>query len=223
MKRGVRLWLKGVALTLGLFVAIYAGVLRPWHLHWGATPAEAHAALPGDEFITNARGQVTHAITINAAPEKVWPWLMQIGQDRSGFYSYTFLENAFGCDMPKVEHLVPEWKPRTRGETVWFCDPKRFNGEGKMIPAVIETDHAFAMITPADWKRVERGGPAREGIWSFTLQPAQGGETRLIARVRNGPPPTLGALLMGRLLWEPAHFVMEQKMLRTIRHLAERS
>ena len=56
MKRRLLLWLKAVVLTLGVFVTIYAGVLRPWHLHWGATPAEVHAALPGDEFILNAKG-----------------------------------------------------------------------------------------------------------------------------------------------------------------------
>ncbi|HXJ91019.1 MAG TPA: hypothetical protein VMS18_29695 [Candidatus Binatia bacterium] len=220
-------WLKRIVIIIVIGLTIPALVyhlgLREWCLHWGTTSAEAHRALPGDELFPAYTGEATHAITIHAAPEKIWPWLMQIGQDRSGFYSYTFLENAFGCDMPKVERLVPDWKPRTRGEAVWFCDPKRYNGEGKMIPAVVETDRSFAMIMPADWKRVERGGPAREGMWSFTLQSAEGGNTRLIARLRNGPPPTLGALMMGRLFWEPAHFVMEQKMLRTIRDLAERS
>jgi len=63
---------------------------------------------------------------------------MQIGQDRSGLYSYTPLENLFGCEMPKVEALKPEWKPRTQGETVWFCAPQRFNGQGYMVAAVVE-------------------------------------------------------------------------------------
>jgi hypothetical protein len=78
------------------------------------------------------------------------------------------------------------------------------------------------MVGVKDWQSIQAGGHAQEGFWSFTLQPTNDGQTRLIARVRNGPPPTLGARLMGRLFWEPAHFVMEQKMLRTIRDLAER-
>jgi len=220
-------WLKRITLVAIVVLAVPALVyhfgLRQWCLHWGTTPAEARATLPGDEIFPVYTGEATHAITIQATPDKIWPWLMQIGQDRSGFYSYTFLENAFGCSMPKIERLVPEWKARTRGEIVWFCDPKRFNGQGKMIPAVVEPNRTFTMVSPADWQRLQAGGQASEGFWSFTIEPVDGGKTRLIARVRNGPPPSLGSRLMGRLFWEPAHFVMEQKMLRTIRNLSERS
>jgi hypothetical protein len=223
----MRKWLKRtvvvIVLTLTIPALVYHLGLRGWCLRWGTTAAEAHGALPGDDLFPAYTGEATHAITIHAAPDKIWPWLMQMGQDRSGFYSYTFLENAFGCDMPKVERLVADWKPRTRGETVWFCNPKRFNGQGKMIPAVVETDRAFAMVSPSDWQNVQAGGYAQDGIWSFTIQPTTNGQSRLIARVRNGPAPTLASRLMGRAFWEPAHFVMEQKMLRTIRDLAERS
>lgn len=219
-------WLRRFAIIL-FTVLVAAGLvyhlgLRHWCLRWGTTPAEAHANLPGDTLFPAYASEATHAITIQAPPEKVWPWLMQIGQDRSGFYSYTFLENAFGCDMPKVEHLVPDWKARTPGETVWFCNPRRFSGQGQMIPAVVDTDRAFAMVSPKDWQRLQVGQCAQDGIWSFTLQP-EGDRTRLIARVRGGTPPSLVSRMMGRLFWEPAHFVMEQKMLRTIRDLAERS
>jgi len=69
---------------------------------------------------------------------------------------------------------------------------------------------------------MQTGGNASEGFWSFTLKPLENGETRLIARVRSGTSPTLAGRLAGRLFWEPAHFVMEQKMLRTIRDLSER-
>jgi len=220
-------WFNRITLAIVLILAVPALVyhfgLRTRCLQWGTTASEAHAAMPGDEVFPVYTGEATHAITIRATPDKIWPWLMQIGQDRSGFYSYTILENAFGCSMPKVERLVPEWKPRTRGETVWFCDPKRFNGEGKMIPAVVDTNRAFTMVSPKDWQQVQAGGYALEGFWGFTLQPIDAGTTRLIARVRSGPPPSLGSRLMGRLFWEPAHFIMEQKMLRTIRDLSERS
>ena len=213
------------ALVTVLVVAglVYHLGLRHWCLGWGTTRTELHATLPADDLFPVYTSEATHAITIHATPEKIWPWLMQIGQDRSGFYSYTFLENAFGCDMPKVEHLVPEWKPRVPGETVWFCNPKRFSGEGKMIPALVEPDRAFAMVSANDWRNLQAGAKAQEGFWSFTLQPTGDGATRLIARIRGGTPPTLSSRLMGRLFWEPAHFVMEQKMLRTLRDLAERT
>jgi len=219
-------WIQRSALTL-LTVLVLAGLvyhlgLRNWCMRWGATPAEVHATLPGDDLFPVYKGQATHAITIHASPQQVWPWLMQIGQDRSGFYSYTIFENMFGADMPKVEHLVPDWKPRAVGETVWFATPKRFGGQGKMIPAIVEPNRAFAMVSPNDWQRLQAGGSAQEGMWTFTLEPLGDGQTRLIARVRGGTPPTLTSRLVGRLFWEPAHFVMEQKMLRTIRDLSER-
>ena len=201
----------------------YRLALRGRCLRWGTTPAEVNATLPGDDLFPVYAGEATHAITIQASPQKVWPWLMQIGQDRSGFYSYTFLESLAGCDMPRVERLVPEWKPRTLGETVWFATPKRFGGQGRMIAAVVQPQRSFVMVSANDWERLQAGRPAREGFWSFTLEPPGDGRSRLIARVRNGPPPTLASRAVGRLFWEPMHFIMEQKMLRTIRDLSERS
>ena len=215
--------------TIYMLLAILAAAglayhlgLRQWCLHWGTTSTELHLTFPGDDLVPAYTSDSTHAITIHAAPEKIWPWLMQIGQDRSGFYSYTYLEDAFGCEMPEVHRLVADWKPRTTGETVWFCAPRRFHGQGKMIAAIVEPDHAFTMVTTNDWSRLHAGGKVQEGIWSFTLAPSQDGQTRLIARLRGGAPTSFGARLLGRLFWEPAHFVMEQKMLRTIRDLAEK-
>jgi hypothetical protein len=222
----VKKWISRSALALLAFLVV-AGLayhlgLRNWCLHWGTTPAEAHATLPGDDLFPAYAGEATHAITIHASPQQVWPWLMQIGQDRSGFYSYSFLENAVGCDMPKVERLVPDWKPRTVGETVWFATPRRFRGQGRMIAAVIQPQRSFVMVTANDWANLQAGKRAQESFWSFTLEPLGDGQTRLIARVRGGTPPTLTSRAVGRLFWEPLHFVMEQRMLRTIRDLSER-
>ncbi len=219
-------WLRRSALVL-LTVLVVAGLayhlgLRNWCLHWGTTPAEAHATLPGDDLFPLYAGEATHAITIHASPQQVWPWLMQIGQDRGGFYSYSFLENSIGADMPKVERLVPEWKPRAVGETVWFATPKRFGGQGRMIAAVVLPQRSFVMVSPNDWERLQAGRPAQEAFWSFTLEPLGNGQSRLIARVRGGTPPSLASRAVGRLFWEPMHFVMEQKMLRTMRDLSER-
>jgi hypothetical protein len=147
---------------------------------------------------------------------------MQIGQDRSGFYSYTFLENAIGADMPKVERLVSEWKPRAVGETVWFATPKRFGGQGRMIAALVEPQRSFVMVAQNDWERLQTGRHAQAGFWSFTLEPLGDGQSRLIARVRGGKPATFMSMITGRLFWEPMHFIMEQRMLRTIRDLSER-
>ena len=222
----MRKWLLRAGITLlAVFVAaglIYHLALRGWCLRWGTTPAEARATLPGDDLFPVYAGEATHAITIHAPPELVWPWLMQIGQDRSGFYSYTFLENLAGCEMPRVEHLVPGWKPRAAGETVWFATPKRFGGQGRMIAAVVQPPRWFVMVSANDWARLQAGRPAQEGFWSFTLEPLGDRQSRLIARLRGGTPPSLVSRAAGRLFWEPMHFIMEQRMLRTIRDLSQR-
>jgi hypothetical protein len=221
MKKWVLRFVFGVLSFFVVAGLVYHLGLRNWCLHWGTTAAEVHASLPGDDLFPVYDGEATHAITIHASPQQIWPWLMQIGQDRSGFYSYTFLENAIGADMPKVERLVPEWQPRALGETVWFATPKRFGGQGRMLAAMVEPGRAFVLVMPNDWEKLRAGQPARDGFWSFTLQPLGDGQTRLIARVRGGEPSTLTSRLTGRLFWEPAHFVMERKMLRRIRDLAE--
>jgi hypothetical protein len=213
-------FLKLVTPVLAVFLVVCAFVLRPWHQRWGATDAEVHAVLPGDDLV-RAQGQVTHAITINAPPEKVWPWLMQIGQDRSGFYSYTPLENLVGCAMPKVERLVPDWTPRAVADTVWFGTPKHFQGQAYMVAAVVEPQKAFVMVASPDWKKIQAGGHGEGGSWGFVLQSVDANHSRLIARSRGGTPSSLLARVVGVRFWDPAHFVMERKMLRTIKRLAE--
>jgi hypothetical protein len=220
MKPRLILFLKSVVpVTIGFLIA-YPLVLRPWHHRWGATDAEVQATLPGDNLIA-ATSQITHGITINTSPEKIWPWLMQIGQDRSGFYSYTPLENLFGCEMPKLERLNSNWKPRAQGETVWFCAPRRFKGQGYMVAAMVEPQKSFVMISGPDWSALQAGNRAAGGSWGFILEPIDANHTRLLARLRGGTPPTLAARVVGAAFWDPTHFFMERKMLKTIKRLAE--
>ena len=78
---------------------------RHWHLRWGATADEAHGLLPGDALLPVPRFEATRAITIDASPEAVWPWLVQIGRGRAGFYAYDRLDNA---GVPSAEEILPE-------------------------------------------------------------------------------------------------------------------
>ncbi len=125
--------------------------------------------------------------------------------------------------MPEVRRLVPDWKARDVGETVWFATPKRFGGQGRMIAAAVHPEQSFVMVSPQDWTRLQSRGRAEEAFWSFSLEPLGNGDTRLIARVRSTRSPKLASRAVDRLFWEPMHFVMEQKMLRTIRDLSQRS
>ncbi len=92
--------------------------MRPWHQRWGATQNEVEAFWPGDELIARPLVSSTHAVTIQAPVSKVWPWLVQIGQGRGGFYSYEFVENAMGLKMENADRILPEWQNLQVGDVV---------------------------------------------------------------------------------------------------------
>src|SRR5712692_2308658 len=98
--------------ALAALLALYVAVLHPWLMNWGATKAEQSMALPGDEAAASPGTSFTRAITIDAPTDKVWPWLLQIGQDRAGFYSNDWLENIIGDDIHNTDVIHPEWQQR---------------------------------------------------------------------------------------------------------------
>lgn len=93
--------------SAGGLAGLYAFVIRPWHLPWGATDAEVEMTLPCDELVEHPKLNATHAITIDAPASGIWPWLVQMGQTRGGFYSYAWLENAVGCRMHNADRFIP--------------------------------------------------------------------------------------------------------------------
>jgi hypothetical protein len=208
-----------VAVAAVLFVYLY--ILRPWHLAWGTTHLDRIAVLPGDALTPYATSFVTHAVNIDAPPEAVWPWIVQIGQDRGGFYSYTFLENLAGCDMRNARRIVPEWQQRAIGDTVWFATPKRYGGRARMIAAVVEPMRALVLATPADWELIRSGKEGLDTTWTFALQRMGERSTRLLVRLRSSANPGVWTRMINFVFWEPAHFLMERKMLLSIKHLSE--
>jgi hypothetical protein len=212
------------AIIVTIFAAllfIYLYIVRPWHLHWGATHLDRIAALPGDALTPYASAVVTHAVNIDAPAEAVWRWLVQVGQDRGGFYSYSFLENLVGCDMHNTFRIVPEWQQRAIGETVWLGSPKRFGGRARMVAALVEPMQSLVLATPSDWELIRTGKEGLETAWTLSLQRKGVNTTRLIARQRSAANVSLWQSIVSFIFWEPAHFVMERKMLLTIKKLAE--
>ena len=199
----------------------YLYIVRPWHLHWGATHLDRIAVLPGDALSPYASAVVTHAVNIDAPAETVWHWLVQIGQDRGGFYSYSFLENLVGCNMRNTFRIVPEWQHRAIGDTVWFGSPKRFGGRAHMIAALVEPMRTMVLATPADWELIRAGKEGLDTTWAFALQRKGANTTRLIARLRSAANVTLWQRVINFFFWELTHFVMERKMLLNIKKLAE--
>jgi hypothetical protein len=180
----------------------YVRFLRAPVLAWGATDAEAAARLPGDELLEAADGVATRAIDIDAPASAVWPWIAQMGPaPRGGAYTYDWIENLLGLDMHSVDRVLPEFQDPQVGETIDY-------GSNRMRLERVEPRHVLA------W-RSEDGN----WVWTFVLE-ERDGSTRLISRNRFRLP-TLAARL-GMLPMEPASLVMERKMLRGIKHRAER-
>ena len=191
---------KSVVLVGVLAVTAYARFRRPL-LTWGATEAEADGSLPGDELLPSADGVSTRAIDIDASPADVWPWLAQMGPSpRGGAYTYDWIENLLGLNMHSVDRVLPEFQNPQVGDAIAL-------GSNRMELALVESARALA------W-RSEDGN----WVWAFTLVD-RNGQTRLISRNRFRLPSFAGRLAM--LPMEPASLVMERKMLREIKRLAE--
>ena len=188
-------------LGLGAFGAAYFALLREPVLTWGASEAEATATLPGDDLLTDADGESTRAISIEAPPSAIWPWIAQMGPSpRGGVYTYDWIENLLGLDIHTVDHVMPEYQQPEAGEEIGL-------GSNTMRIELVDPERTFAFRSgDGNW------------LWSFNLIP-DGDSTRLISRNRFRLP-TLGAKL-SLLPMEPGSLVMERKMLLGIKSRAE--
>jgi len=191
--------------------------LRPFYLRWGASDAEINRAWPGDELVSDRIQKCTRAITINAPAEQVWPWILQIGQDRAGFYSYTWLENLALADIHNADRIVPEFQTRNVGDTVWMAPERRYGGKGRMTVAQLVPNRAMVLVAPDELENATHGLTVQQGIWQFLLEPIDARSTRLI--MRGSSPEQSG--FFHRELFDPAHFIMERKMMLGIQRRAE--
>jgi hypothetical protein len=202
--RGAMLRLRqatGVVAALPLFLT--APLFRSWHLRWGATPEEAAGVMPGDDLVPVAHFTATRAITVNAVPEQVWPWLVQVGAGRAGFYSYDLLD-ARG--RPSAEHVLPAWQDVHVGDV---AAPMTQN-PGPTTSFVVD---AFRSPEYLVWAKPDSS-------WAWKLTPLPGGRTRLVTRVQQRYPRRLASVI-GVILLEFGDFPMMRQMLRGIRRRAE--
>ena len=192
----------GIATAAAMGVAAYTKWVRPRQLTWGATPEEVDRSLPGDDLVVRPTFDATRAISIQAPPEQVWPWLMQVGLGRAGWYSYDLLDNLGRRSsrriIPELQHLAP-------GDIVPMGP-----GEGQGIPV-----HALDPPRTMIW------GRPGDSSWVWQLDPRPDGSTRLISRIRSRIRPTPTSVFFN-LLFEVADFWMLRKMLLNLRERVER-
>ncbi len=201
MKANSKRIFSGLGLTLLVLILGYQ-VIRPGLLRWGATAVEASQPMPGD--LNGMRW--TRAISVAATPEQIWPWLVQWGQGRGGWYSYDWLENLFGFDIHTATRIIPEYQNPAVGDPICMAA-----NTCTSFVSVIEPYHWFG------WQASDANG---KPVWNFIfgLYPVDGAHTRLVVREsfdREGMPPVVTSMI------EIPDVIMEQKALDTVRRRAE--
>jgi hypothetical protein len=192
-------------LALALAV-LYWVPIRRWFGCWGATAADLTRTMAGDAAVVNPTYSATLAVTIGAGPEHIWPWLVQLGYQRGGLYSYDWLDRLFGyLDRPSAVAILPQFQRLAVGDEI------PIGRAGGFPVSAIEPYRALVLSGTGDgfaW------------VWQFGLYPIDKTQTRLVSRNRVRVPPSIGSWLFMRVI-EPAAFLMTRRMLLGLKRRAE--
>jgi hypothetical protein len=193
----------GLVIVGAAAAAVYFGFLRRWHLRWGATAQEASGEVAGDELMPDPDIVATRAVEIDAPPSAIWPWLVQMGPGRGGAYTYDWIERRLGIDIRNTDRVIPELQDLKVGDEIqmpgYTMRVERLDPGQAMV--IRSSNHAW--------------------VWSFELRPANG-HTRLISRNRFDTSVLPVKDKLAYPVIEPGSWVMERKMLLTIKKRAER-
>jgi hypothetical protein len=197
-----------IVIPIALLLALYSLLVRPRVLDWGSTSQERRAAMPGDDHVPDATSTTTRAVTIRAPAAVVWSWLVQMGQDRAGFYTHNWVERLLQSGIRDIREIHPEWQQLEAGDLV---RTNRDIGGRPMGWPVLAVDPGRSLVL--------RSKSLPVGSYAFVIQPIDEVSTRLIVRDR--------AAWRGRewlfkvLVYEPLHAYMETGLLQGIRRRAE--
>jgi hypothetical protein len=169
---------KQITKIAALIALLYSA--RRYYRNWGTTKEECRMRLPGDELVGEPVLQVTEAVSIDSSPSAIWPWLLQMGQDRGGLYSYQALENVVGLRFHNTDRVHPEWQQLAVGDVVRLA-PKGWlglrDGLTLRVDAIKPERSIVLRATPPNLP---------QAVWSFHLQQHWDDHTRLVARARVG-------------------------------------
>jgi len=164
MKKITRIALLATAFLVVL-VAIFYLVYRPWQLSWGATADEVSRPMVGDGLVEDPTFNATRAVTINAPAEQIWPWIVQIGYKRAGFYSWDILDND---GIPSAERILPEYQNLKIGDVV----PLSEETDAEVLD--MESNEQLLLVFPSDGTVT----------WAWALYEIDADRTRLVTRLR---------------------------------------
>ena len=194
-----------VALAALAGLVVLAARYRSWHLVWGATGAEVSGPMPGDELLERAQFVATRAISIAAAPERVWPWIVQVGFGRAGFYSYDLLDNL---GRSSADEVLSEFQAPSVGD---LAAPMSAPADDRTAFRVASIEEPSVLV----WSKPD-------STWAWRLTTDGRGGTRLVTRLkaRYDPGPFLPVTVV---LMEVGDFPMMRRMLLGIAERAARS
>jgi hypothetical protein len=195
-----------IALTLAaaavVGLALFLFVYRPWSLYWGATDEEIHRPMPGDEMLPDPGFNATRAVTIDASPEEIWPWLVQIGYQRAGFYSYDRLDNS---GIPSADSIMSEYQDLVSGDSIAMS-------KSSFATVRLLEPPRFMLL------EFETAGTWANSTWAWGLYPEGTSQTRLVTRLRVRTPN-----IVGRFLLDAFEIVMMRKCMLGIKQRVEQS
>lgn len=204
----MKIGLKVLAVLVGLIALVFVSLvwLTPWMDRWGATDAEIRTSFPGDEWIPEPASFVNRAITIYASPEQIYPWLVQLGAGKGGWYSYSWFEtNLLRCPIVNTDRIHPEWQGLQVGDDVKMC-PGEFGPPPYQVAQIVP-NKTIVLGHQENGEWVD--------LWQLVLLPQADGSTRLVQRTRT---------MMAGGLWSIIHpgvFIMERGMILGIKERAE--
>ena len=202
-----------VAAILVLLIVYYL-VVRPWHRRMGATRDEVQRSLPGDDLVSSPSFDYTQAITIGAPAAEVWPWLVQIGYKRAGWYSWDAIHRLVGSagsvddDRRSANRIIPELQNLGVGDVIWMASPDSPLPGLRVVS--MEPDRVLVLSQGEDVTS-----------WAWFLDPIDAGKTRLIVRYRQHWEPSLANSVMFGVANDLGSLLMQPKTLRGIRDRAE--
>lgn len=195
----------GILAGLGILAIIIMIALLPWMDSWGATDDEIAASFSGDELVPSPRLLYTRGVSIHATPEQIYPWIAQLGADKGGMYSYTWIESLIQCPQINADRIHEEWQELKPGDKVLMCPD--VNAPPAYEVAKIEPNRAIVMA------HQEKG--IWTDVWQFNLVPQDNRTTRLVIRSRSA---------LEGWLWDvmrPGEFIMMRRMMLGIKERAE--
>lgn len=210
----------GFGTCVCLSVGLYALFLRPRMLRWGATGEEVRQPYPGSDLIPGGTRGATMAVTIEATPAAVWPWLVQMGYDRAGYYSWDMLDNLA---RPSADRIHPEWQQLSIGDRL-----TAMGSDAGWTVAVLEPERFLGLRASYDLsgRQFDPAGPRprfyTDSLWGLWLKELPGGRTRLVVSGYWAFRPRWLQPIVSFVFLEPAHWIMQMRQFANLKRYAER-